>query len=539
MGVLNIIFVRKKKMNRIFFLAFILTTTHNSFTQIYERKYTDKITEVFQFITKQYVDTIDQKRITRVAIEGILESLDPHSVYIPKEKVKETEEPLAGNFDGIGIQFNILKDTIIVISPIYGGPSEKLGILSGDRIVFIEDELVAGINITNKGVQKRLKGPKGTIVNIEILRRGINEMIPFEIERDRIPIHSVDAEYMIDNRNGYIKLNKFSRNTNEEFENAVFRLKDQGMTNLILDLSNNGGGYLQASLYLASHFLSNDKLMLTIKGKTGFPDSWSSTPLGAFEKGRLVIMIDEGSASASEIVSGAVQDHDRGVIVGRRSFGKGMVQERIELKDSSVIRLTIKRFYTPSGRCIQKPYDEGIEQYYEEVYKRYETGELISKDSIQFPDSLKYKTSNQRDVYGGGGIMPDIFVPLDTNWSSDLYMNIARKGHQNTFCLKYVNENRSTLNTNHENVSDFNDRFDIKSEVEDEFIKFIKKENITFKADEYERSQKVIYAQLKALIARNLWGTSAYFYVINNVNPIFIKAIKVISSEQYLNIINP
>ena len=526
-------------MNRIFFLAFILSTINNSFAQIYEQKYTDKITEVFQFITTKYVDTIDQKRITRVAIEGILESLDPHSVYIPKEKVKETEEPLSGNFDGIGIQFNILKDTIIVISPISGGPSEKLGILSGDRIIHIEDELVAGIDITNKGVQKRLKGPKGTIVNIKILRRGLSDLIQYEIERDRIPIHSVDAEYMIDNRNGYIKLNKFSGNTHTEFENAIFRLKDQGMTGLILDLSNNGGGYLQASLFLADHFLSNDKLMLTVKGKTGLPDEVPSTPFGGFENGRLVIMIDEGSASASEIVSGAVQDHDRGVIVGRRSFGKGMVQERIELKDSSVIRLTIKRFYTPSGRCIQKPYDEGIEQYYEEVYKRYETGELINQDSVQFPDSLKYKTTNQRDVYGGGGIMPDIFVPLDTNWSSALYMNIARKGHQNTFCLKYVNENRSTLNTNYENVSDFNNRFDIKTEIEDDFIKFIKKENITFKAEEYERSQKVIYAQLKALIARNLWGTSAYFYVINNVNPIFIKAIKVISSEQYLRTLNP
>jgi carboxyl-terminal processing protease len=311
------------------------------------------------------------------------------------------------------------------------------------------------------------------------------------------------------------------------------------MSNLILDLSNNGGGYLQASLFLADHFLSNDKLMLTVKGKTGLPDKIPSTSFGSFEKGRLVVMIDEGSASASEIVSGAVQDHDRGVIAGRRSFGKGMVQERIELKDSSVIRLTIKRFYTPSGRCIQKPYEKGIEKYYEEVYKRYETGELISKDSIQFPDSLKYKTSNQRDVYGGGGIMPDIFVPLDTNWSSDLYMNIARKGHQNTFCLKYVNENRTTLNTNYNNVTDFNNSFDIKTEVEDEFIKFIKKEKISFNPDEYKRSQKIITTQLKALIARNLWGTSAYFYIINNINPIYIKAIEIISTDQYSKIISP
>ena len=537
-------------MNRIFFLVFLLFSFLNSFNQIYEKKYTDKLTEVFQYITTKYVDTVDQKKITRIAIENILESLDPHSVYIPKDKVKEAEEPLIGNFDGIGIQFNILKDTIIVISPISGGPSEKLGILSGDRIIYIEDELVAGIDITNKGVQKRLKGPKGTIVNIKILRRGISELIPFEIVRDKIPIHSVDAEYMIDNHTGYIKLNKFSGNTIEEFENAVFNLKEQGMTDLILDLSNNGGGYLQASLFLSDHFLSNDNLMLTIKGKSGppenfnsnmhffMPEPWRSKPFNAFENGRLIIMIDEGSASASEIVSGAVQDNDRGVIIGRRSFGKGMVQKPIYLSDSSMVRLTIKRFYTPSGRCIQKPYDEGVEKYYGEVYKRYENGELINKDSIIFPDSLKYKTSNKREVYGGGGIMPDIFVPLDTNWTSDLYVNIARKGHQNTFCLNYVNKNRSLLNKNYANVSEFNNGFDIKTEVEEDFIKFIKKEKIDYKPEEYIRSQRVINEQLKALIARNLWGTNAYFYIINNINSMYHKAIEVISSERYKKILD-
>ena len=520
-------------LKSLMFFALIFNSFEVIWCQPYDVKKSEKVIEVFQWITASYVDTVDQEKISRAAIEGMLKKLDPHSVYIPREKVKEMEEPLTGNFEGVGIQFNILKDTILVVSPISGGPSEKLGILSGDKIIYIDYELVAGIGMTNKGVIKRLRGDKGSLVIVQIKRKGVDKLIEFEIIRDKIPIYSVDATYMINNHTGYIKLNKFSANTIEEFDASINALKEKGMKSLILDLTNNGGGYLQASLMLSDHFLSNNKLMLSVNGKTDLKDTYEATPLGAFEKGRVVVLIDEGSASASEIVSGAIQDNDRGLIVGRRSFGKGMVQKPIYLSDSSMIRLTIKRFYTPSGRCIQKPYEEGVEKYYEEIFNRYNSGELISEDSIQFPDSLTFKTVKGRTVYGGGGIMPDVFVPIDTTWSSDLYVDIARKGLQNQFCLDYVNTERERLLETYNDMESFKDNFKIDEDIEQRFLKFIEKEKIELDVSQYEKSRRIILAQLRALIARNLWNSTAYFYLMNEVNEVYLKAVELIGKEDF------
>jgi carboxyl-terminal processing protease len=309
------------------------------------------------------------------------------------------------------------------------------------------------------------------------------------------------------------------------------------LKSLILDLSNNGGGYLQASLMLADYFLSDNKLILTVNGKTGLKDTYKATPLGSFETGRVVVLIDEGSASASEIVSGSLQDHDRAVIVGRRSFGKGMVQKPIYLRDSSMVRLTIKRFYTPSGRCIQKPYDEGIEKYYEEIYERYAKGELINRDSIEFPDSLSFKTSGGRDVYGGGGITPDIFIPIDTSWNSEFYLKVASQGLQNEFCLEFVNKERKRLKNSYENMQSFDNLFKIDKEIDKDFLKFIEEKGVKIDTSGYNKSKEVIHFQIKALIARNLWNSTAYFYVINNINESYKSALKIIESEDYNTIL--
>ena len=494
----------------------------------------EKLTALFYHLENSYVDTVNTDALVDDAIRTVLQDLDPHSVYIPADDVEKANEGLEGNFEGIGIQFNILRDTITVVSPISGGPSEKLGIMAGDKIVSIEGENVAGVGITNQDVTTKLRGDKGTKVNVGIRRRGSKGALDFEIIRDKIPIFSLDAAYMATDKIGYIKLNRFSKTTMTEFTTALNDLKEKGMEDLILDLQGNGGGLLQTSIQLADEFLKNDELIVYTEGRSYPRRDAKASDIGGFENGRLVVLIDEGSASASEIVSGAIQDWDRGLIVGRRSFGKGLVQRPIPLPDGSIVRLTTQKYYTPSGRCIQKPYDDGAEAYYLEKYDRYNNGELWSLDSIQFPDSLKYFTQKKRVGYGGGGITPDVFVALDTSQSSDLNSDLIRKGIMNSFAITYTNRNRKKLMKAYEDVTSFKDNFDMDPVIS-EFKEYAENESdeIEWTDDQYKTSEKMIKGRLKALIARNLWDYSAYFEVFNPMWPAYKAAIDILEKDDY------
>jgi carboxyl-terminal processing protease len=494
----------------------------------------EKLTALFYHIENSYVDSVETSALVDDAIREILSDLDPHSVYIPAEDVEKANEGLEGNFEGIGIQFNILKDTIVVVSPIAGGPSEALGIMAGDKIVSIEGENVAGIGITNKDVADKLRGDKGTMVNVGIRRRGAKKVLDFDIIRDKIPIYSMDASYMATDKVGYIKLNRFSKTTMDEFRGALAKLKANGMQDLILDLQGNGGGLLETSIQLADEFLESGELVVYTEGRSYPRREAKATSYGGFDKGRLIVLIDEGSASASEIVAGAVQDWDRGLIVGRRSFGKGLVQRPIALPDGSYVRLTTQKYYTPSGRCIQKPYDEGAEAYYSEKFERYENGELWSLDSLETPDSLKYYTDNHRTVYGGGGITPDVFVPLDTSHSSKLNSDLIRKGIMNSFAITYTDKNRKKLLKEFNNVEEYIQNFDVREAIP-EFKEYALEEDeeIDWDEEQYDISARMIEGRLKALIARNLWDTSAYYQVFNPEWPAYKNALKILEENRY------
>jgi len=494
----------------------------------------EKLNALIFHIQRSYVDEVDSDKLIEDAIVGMLSKLDPHSVYIPADELKEMNEPLEGNFEGIGVQFNMIHDTIFVVSPIAGGPSEKLGIQSGDRIVDIEGENVAGVGIKNSDVMKKLKGPKDTIVKIKILRKGYKDLIPYEITRDKIPIYSIDAHYMATPEIGYIKINRFAATTMEEFKAALADLKKQGMQDLILDLQGNGGGLLKTAIDLADEFLDNNKLIVYTEGRAYPKSETYARTLGGFEKGRLVVMIDEGSASASEIVSGAVQDWDRGLVVGRRSFGKGLVQRPVPLPDGSAVRLTIQKYYTPSGRCIQKPYSDDLEAYQREKFDRFEKGELTSQDSINMPDSLKYYTDRKRLVYGGGGIMPDIFVPIDTSDYTKLNSNLIRKGVFNSFSLNYTDKNKNKIKQKHATVKSFAESFSCDETLMNEFFEFAKKEGVEYDEAQYQKSKEMIDGRLKAMIARNIWDTSAYYQVFNPFWPTYQKAVSALTDETFI-----
>lgn len=492
-----------------------------------------KLDMLMSVINYAYVDEVNNEALVEEAIVSMLEDLDPHSVYIPEKELKAMNEPLEGKFEGIGIQFNILKDTLMVVFPIAGGPSEQLGIRAGDKILTIDGENVAGNGLTNSMVRKKLRGKKGTMVDVEIKRRGEKELIPFTIERDKIPLYSVDASYMASPNIGYIKVNRFARNTMDEFHTGITELKAAGAEHLILDLRGNGGGYLQTAVMMADEFLDQGKMIVYTEGKKQPKEEYRATSRGDFEKGKIAVLIDEGSASASEIVSGAIQDSDRGMIIGRRSFGKGLVQKSFPLTDGSAIRLTTARYYTPSGRSIQRPYDDGKEVYYKEISRRFKDGELIEADSIDFPDSLKYYTPNGRLVYGGGGIMPDIFIPIDTSRNSELNRNLIRRGVYNEFILTYLDKNRKKIQNQYPEFSNFNENYQIDSEFISAFQKHAEKKNVEWSDEDYENSKKLIDTQLKALLARNLFNTSAYFEVINILNDSFLEAINVIQSDEF------
>jgi carboxyl-terminal processing protease len=489
-----------------------------------------KMMEVMDRISRYYVDTIDEEAFVEQVIEEMLHELDPHSSYISEEELKELSEQLNGEFEGIGVSFNVLRDTIYIISTIQGGPSEKVGILPGDRIITVGDETVAGIGISTGGVQKRLKGKKGTTVDVGILRRGQDDLLQFTIIRDKIPVYSLDASYMVDKKTGYIKLSRFSQTTAREFEEALSALEEQGMENLILDLTGNGGGYLRIAIELADHFLSSGREIVYTEGSKVPKRDYKSTRAGMFETGRLVIMIDEQSASASEIVSGAVQEWDRGILVGRRSFGKGLVQQPFRLADGSELRLTIARYYTPTGRLIQKPYENGYKDYAMDLINRYNQGELNSADSIVFPESEKYSTLvSGRTVYGGGGIMPDYFVPIDTTDFSPYYRDLVNRGIFNQYLMSYIDVHRPELEARYPDFSAFNRKFEPSPEMLDGLIGMATDRGLEFVQEDWDVSGDHIKLLMKAYIARDLWESSMFYEIYNTTDPIFMRAKEILS----------
>lgn len=492
-----------------------------------------KFGEVFDKISRFYVDTINEDTFIEKVIIDMLHQLDPHSAYLSKEEVKAMQEPLDGSFEGIGVSFNLMNDTIYIVSPITGGPSEKVGIRAGDRIIKINGENVAGIGITNLDVQKKLKGPKGTKVNVSILRKNIDELLEFLITRDNIPIYSVDATYMINENTGYIKLSRFSATTMDEFMEALNRLKRMNMQNLILDLSGNGGGYLKVAVDLADQYIDGKKMIVYTEGVKSPRRNYLSTGKGEMKSGRLVVMIDESSASASEIVAGALQDWDRAVIVGRRSFGKGLVQQPFMLSDGSMIRLTVAKYYTPTGRLIQKSYDQGYEEYTKEVISRFNNGELSGEDSGIFPDSLQYRTLNKhRIVFGGGGIMPDYFVPIDTSYYSTYYRSLISRGILNQFVLKYIDDNRNQLKSTFPNFNKFNETYKVSDEMLKQLINYAENENVKYNEEDFLRSRKMMEILIKAYIARDLWDTSKFYQIINKSDPIFNRAVQIVNDSE-------
>lgn len=492
-----------------------------------------KLSMALYAVENLYVDSTDETKLVEDAIVGMLEKLDPHSNYLDPEETKEMTEPLEGNFDGIGIQFNMLTDTLYVIQVIPGGPSERVGLIAGDRIIEVNDTLIAGVKMKNTDVMKRLRGPKGTEVRVKVKRNDEPELIGFRIIRGKIPVYSLDAAYMANKETGYIKLNRFAASSADEFREALGKLQKQGLKNLIMDLQGNGGGYLNVAIDIVDEFLEKDQLIVYTKGSKISREDAKATARGSFEKGKLVVLVDEGSASASEIVSGAIQDWDRGLIVGRRTFGKGLVQKPIPLPDGSMIRLTVSRYYTPTGRCIQKPYEGGKQdEYNHDLIDRYNRGELMSADSIHFPDSMKYHTLvSKRVVYGGGGIMPDVFIPVDTTWYTDYHRKLVASGLVNRIAMNYLDQHRKELAQKYGKFAAYKKEFEVADQIMQDLLTLASEEKIEFNAEEYSRSKALIRLQVKALIARDMYDMSEYFQIINDDNPSFQKALQILSGK--------
>lgn len=520
-------------MFKITIFSFLFVFLFSNYSQAQKDMEVEKFATLLNIIKFAYVDSTKQDKLVEDAITGMLEKLDPHSVYIPARDLQEMNEPLEGNFDGIGIQFNILHDTITVISPISGGPSEKLGIGSGDKFIKIEDKVVAGTKIKNEDVLKMLRGKKGTKVNVTMLKAGSKKQVVYTIVRDKIPIYSVDATFMVDDKIGYIKVSRFAQTTMDEFSASLKKLKDAGMKDLILDLNDNGGGFLHIAIEMADQFLNKDKLIVYTKGTYSSKSVSNATSRGEFESGRLVVMVDEGSASASEIVSGAIQDWDRGLIIGRRTFGKGLVQKPYQLPDGSVVRLTTARYYTPVGRCIQKSYEGGLENYYGDLNKRFKSGELMHADSIHFPDSLKFMTPNKRVVYAGGGIMPDIFIPLDTTENSDYLFDLARKNIMGQYILTLLDKERKSLLLKYPDFKTYQEKFMLDDTFMQKFFVYAEKEGVKKKEDQYQKSKRIITYRLKADLARNLYTNDTFYQIINNLEPGYVKAVEVLKDGTF------
>ena len=479
-----------------------------------------------------YPDTITNSEITEHGIRFMLEQLDPHSTYISLKDLHDMNAPLKGSFTGVGIRFQIFKDTVLIVQAIPGGPSEKVGLMAGDKIIKIGEEMVAGIGMKNSGVRDRLLGDKGTKVLVGVKRGNSNDIIDFEITRDKIPIYSVDASYMANENTGYIKLNNFSSTSISEIRKAVFSLKNKGMKNLILDLQNNGGGYLKTAVELADEMLPGNRKIVSTKGRK-FPEKiYGGNNKGLLENGKIIVLVNESSASASEIVSGAIQDWDRGLIIGRRTFGKGLVQKPIQLPDGTQVRITTSKYYTPSGRCIQKSYSDGSMAYRKEKYSRYKSGESFNKDSIKNNENEVYSTLlKNRKVYGGGGVVPDIFVPLDTNGTSAYFSKLIRKGVFNQFSLYYVNKNRDNLEKKYSNFEKYKTSFNTKNALQ-ELIEFAKDEGINFNEKQYNESKKTIEVRLKANIAQDLYDYKKFYEIINELNITLQKSLEIINNDK-------
>lgn len=483
-------------------------------------------------INNLYVDSVDEQKLVEDGIKGMIEKLDPHSSYMTAKEVKEANEPLQGNFEGIGVQFNMVEDTLLVIQPVIGGPSERQGIIAGDRIVSVNDTAIAGVSMPKEEIMRRLRGPKGTKVNLGVVRRGIADTLRFVVTRDKIPVKSIDAAYMIRPGIGYIRIGSFGAQTHEEFCQSIMKLTGEGMQSLILDLQENGGGYLHAAVAIANEFLDNNELIVYTQGRRVPRNEYRAQGNGLFEKGKVVVLVDSYSASAAEIVTGAIQDQDRGLVVGRRSYGKGLVQRPIDLPDGSMLRLTIAHYYTPSGRCIQKPYEKGKKgDYAMDVVNRLKSGELMHEDSIHFVDSLKYYTLKEhRVVYGGGGIMPDYYVPLDTTKYTRFHREMSARSLIINASLRYVDQQRKALKKQYPTFARFQQEFEISASVTDGILAEAEKQNIKPKDDEeLKTTMPYLKLQLKALVARDLWDTSQYFAVMNESNDVVKRALELMN----------
>lgn len=484
-------------------------------------------------ISNLYVDSVDETKLVEDAIRGMLKELDPHSSYATPKEVKALNEPLQGNFDGIGVQFNMVEDTLLVIQTVVNGPSEKVGILAGDRIVTVNDTAIAGVKMPKEDIMKRLRGPRGTKVKLGIVRRSVRDMLYFTVTRDKIPVKSITASYMIRPTIGFIRIDNFGATTHQELIEAMNNLKGQGMKDLILDLQDNGGGYLQAAVQIANEFLQKSDLIVYTEGLRQNRMNYYAEGTGRMLTGKVVVLVNELTASAAEIVSGALQDHDRGWVVGRRTFGKGLVQRPIDLPDGSMIRLTIAHYYTPSGRCIQKPYKKGdLKEYEMDFENRLKHGELMNPDSIHFDDSQKFQTLQQhRTVYGGGGIMPDAFVPLDTLQYTRFHRQLAAKSIVTDFSLRYIDNNRNTLKKTYPSFQEFNSKYQVPQSLIDSILAAAEKQNVKAKdEEEMNRTLPYLRLQLKALIARDLWDMTEYFQVMNEENHIVQKGLEVIQN---------
>ena len=479
-------------------------------------------------IKNLYVDTVNENKLVEDAIRGMLEKLDPHSSYSTAKETKAMNESLQGSFEGIGVQFNVAKDTLLVIQPVAKGPSEKVGVMAGDRIVSVNDTTIAGVKMSQEDIVRRLRGPKGSIVKLGIVRPGINGLLAFHVKRDKIPIETLDAYYLIRPGVGYIRIGSFGATTYEEFMRALMKLQLQGATDLILDLQDNGGGYLQAAVHVANEFLRRNDLIVYTQGRNADRQEFRAQGDGGMLTGRVFVLVNEFSASAAEIVTGALQDQDRGIVVGRRSFGKGLVQRPIEFADGSMMRLTVAHYYTPSGRCIQKPYTKGDNANYEkDLDNRFKNGELYSADSIHLNDSLKYQTlRRKRAVYGGGGIMPDYFVPLDTTQFSRYNRELAAKRIIVNANIQYMDKHRKELKKKYPSFAEFNKKYQVPQELIDEIVAEGEKQKVKAKDQkELKTSLASIKIQLKALVARDLWDMSEYFHIMNQNNHVVQKAL--------------
>jgi len=497
----------------------------------------NKLNMAFDAIKRFYFEETNNSKLVEDAIKAMLNNLDPHSTYSTAEETRKMNEPLEANFDGIGIQFNMYLDTLYIIQVIAGGPSEKVGLLPGDRIISVNDTLISGVKMSNTDVIKLIRGKKGTQVRISVKRGSSKDLIDFLIVRDKIPIFSIDASYMADPNTGYIRLSRFSAISIDEFKKSFAALQKKGMKNLILDLQENGGGYLQIAYILTDLFLDKGKLIVYTQGEKMRRSEVVSTDESLFTNGKLVVLINESSASASEILAGAIQDWDRGVIVGRRSYGKGLVQRPIDLPDSSMIRLSVARYHTPSGRYIQRPYEKGnVESYRHDIIDRFNKGELMSADSIHFPDSLKYQTLiSKRTVYGGGGIMPDYFVPIDSTRLSEYYVRIARLGLINRMAMSYMDKNRRELTRSYPDITRFKQKFTVTEAMLQELIAMATEEKIEYNEEQFLNSKDFLCLQLKAMIARDLFDFSEYFEIVNDHNDIYQQALKIINDDALYN----